>query len=175
MEPSLPRMLINTGLYYNEKINESVFWVQRGDRPIELDKKSLNVSVASTVGTLGGIGCFIPRLLLPDTISSRNTFINFDKILRLPDENIRTQDCYKLQLFFINKRMNEPIYKERKAQGFSIEKSYDTIYWIRKSDFMVLKYIRSVNYDEKKTLQIVNIYPLLKQAKNLKSRKFFLY
>lgn len=167
-----PDVWIKAGIYINHDQGQSLTWVHRGSDPVEIDTKELDIGIARLVGTFGGALSMISDLLLPDSLSSFKNLEAFNQITRLPDEILEDEDCYVLDLDY-------PIRKHSGTNGIrgvieSIPPSTienDLKLWIRKSDFMILKYDKYI-----KVMQPLNttvrIFPQLKRAAKLEPRPF---
>ena len=162
---------IKVGIYYNERNEENKAWKQRGDLPKEVTDRPLDHAITVMAGETGGMSSFTSRLLMPEKVPGKYPIMRHDTLIRLPDEKIRDQDCYQL-LFKYKHDMNNPLYTGLLAESKAGFRSHEGIYWVRKSDFMIIRIKTISDKITKKWVKIVDIYPLPEAAQKLEPRKF---
>lgn len=163
---------IEAGVFYNKKSNEFFAWAKRGNYPLEIKARELEYAFARSTGALGCSINDITCLLLPNEMKSYTPFPDYDIINMLSDEIIRDDECYVIQISKSYEDLDNSINQNIKSQGLTTVKGDKTIYWIRKSDLMILKYKKVVNFENGDNIQVANIYPLLKDAQSLQERNF---
>lgn len=164
---------INGGIHWNPLEGDTLFWIIRGDRPRRLRPKPLANCIAMSVGGFGtSYSLDMAKLLkVEDEISGRDPLKGFDES-QITEEKLGTEDCYVLELQYINHDLDHPIWQERKKNGLSITLNWNEKYWIRKSDFMIVQIVKNRFKENKRYEQILQMNPKVTFEKGLKVKKF---
>jgi hypothetical protein len=164
---------INGGIHWNTLEGDTLFWIIRGDRPRRLRPKPLANCIARTVGGFGtSHGLTMAKLLkVEDEINGRDPLKGFDES-QITEEKLGVEDCYVLELQYINHDLDHPIWRERKKNGLSVTLEWTKKYWIRKSDFMIVQIIENKISEKKRYEQTLRLNPKVKFNEMLKVKKF---
>lgn len=158
---------MKAGYYYERTNNLSLAWIHRGDDPLELDTLTMNRGMVKLIGTSGSAAKSIANLLLPDSFQVQHEFDSFSRIYRQTDE------LYVLDLYFPTDTIAavNPVLNLIEAIPPSISTRYFK-FWIRKSDFLILKYHYRTSRNDQNFVGSVRIFPQSTRAKQLRSRPF---
>ncbi|MCH2081226.1 MAG: hypothetical protein MK226_02490 [Saprospiraceae bacterium] len=164
---------INGGIHWNPITGDTLFWIIRGDRPRQLKPKPLVNCIAMSVGGFGtSYGLNMAKLLkVEEEISGKAPLKGFDES-QITEEELGIEECYVLELQYINHDLDHPIWQERKKNGFTITLEWTRKYWIRKSDFMIVQIAENRFSEKKRYEQIIRMNPKTIFDQALKVKKF---
>jgi hypothetical protein len=164
---------MKAGYYYERTNNLSLAWIHRGDDPLELDTFAINRGMVKLLGTGGPAAKSIAKLLLPDSLSVRHEFDDFSRMYRQADEFLDGAECYVLDLYFPTDTMAavSPVLNLIEAIPQSIS-TRQFKFWIRKSDFLIVKYDYRTSRNDQAFVGSVRVFPQPERAEKLAPRAF---
>ncbi|MEM6377005.1 MAG: hypothetical protein AAF705_02255 [Bacteroidota bacterium] len=169
------RKYFRTGYHYSDEHNHALSWNRISFHPYDLegDVVDLNMGLAKLGGTYGAAARSTVSLLIPDSISGNRPLDDFTRAYRQEDELVDGEACYVLDLYFPKDTLAavEPVLDIIPAIPMAVF-SWQCRYWIRKSDFMILRYDYELKKNEKGHEVSIRIYPQPERAIKLKPRPF---
>ncbi|GAB5554049.1 MAG: hypothetical protein Sapg2KO_36400 [Saprospiraceae bacterium] len=167
--------LMKAGYYYEKTNQLSLAWIHRGEEPLELDTFAIDRGLVKLLGTGGPAAKFIAKLLLPDSLSVRHELEDYSRVYRQVDEFIEGAECYVLDLYFPTATIAavSPVLNLIEAIPQSIS-TRQFKFWIRKSDFLIVKYDYQTSRNDIESKGTVRIFPQPVRAKKIEPRNFFI-
>lgn len=164
---------IKAGYYYEKSKELSLSWIRYGEDPLELDTFTMDRGMFKLIGTGGSAAKSIAKLLMPDSFQIRQELEDFSRTYKQADELIDSEACYVLDLYFPADTMAaiSPVRDLIEAIPMSVS-TRQYRYWIRKFDFLILKYDYRKSKNEQEFSGTVRIFPQPERAARLKPSAF---